>query len=79
MHLPTKQSDSITDVAVKSRSLTELFLQNLLPNGKPIEISVSNDLFDGQPNTRLFLIAEGQVYYRVRGKLVAIFEEGDLI
>jgi signal-transduction protein with cAMP-binding, CBS, and nucleotidyltransferase domain len=79
MHLPTKQSDAITDVAFKSRSLTELFLQNLLPTGKPIEINVSNDLFEGQPNTRLFLIAEGQVYYRVRGKLVAILEEGDLI
>ena len=79
MHLPTKQSDATTDVAVKSRSLTELFLQNLLPSGKPIDTNVSNDLFEGQPSTRLFLITEGRVYYRVRGKLVAIFEEGDLL
>lgn len=79
MHLPTKQSDSISDIAVKSRSLTELFLQNLLPVANPIEISVSNDIFANQPSTRLLLITEGQVYYRVRGKLVAVFEEGDLI
>lgn len=79
MHLPTKQSDSITDIAIKSRSLTELFLRNLLPAGNPIEFSVSNDIFEGQLNTRLFLIAEGQVFYRVRGKLVAVFEEGDLV
>jgi len=79
MHLPTKQSDSITDIAIKSRSLTELFLQNLLPSGAPIEFNASNDVFALQPNTRLFLINEGQVFYRVRGKLVAILEEGDLI
>jgi len=79
MHLPTKQSDSISDIAIKSRSLTELFLQNLLPAGNPFEITVSNDIFADQPNTRLLLITEGQVYYRVRGKLVAILEEGDLI
>jgi len=79
MHLPTKQSDSISDIAIKSRSLTELFLQNLLPVGNPVEIKVSNDIFANQPNTRLFHITEGQVFYRVRGKLVAILEEGDLI
>lgn len=79
MHLPTKQSDSISDIAIKSRSLTELFLQNLLPVGNPFEVTVSNDIFADQPNTRLLLITEGQVYYRVRGKLVAILEEGDLI
>lgn len=79
MHLPTKQSDSISDIAIKSRSLTELFLQNLLPVGNSIEITVSNDIFANQPNTRLLLITEGQVFYRVRGKLVAILEEGDLI
>lgn len=79
MHLPTKQSDAITDIAIKSRSLAELLLHNLLPSGKPIDIEVSNDLFDNQPNTRLYLITAGQVFYRVRGKLVAILEEGDLI
>ncbi len=79
MHLPTKQSDSISDIAIKSRSLTELFLQNLLPVGNPLEITVSNDIFANQPNTRLLLITEGQVFYRVRGKLVAILEEGDLL
>lgn len=79
MHLPTKQSDSITDIAIKLRSLTELFLQNILPTGNPIELNVSNDIFTEQPTTRLFCIAEGQVFYRVRGKLVIVLEEGDLI
>lgn len=79
MHLPTKQSDSITDIAIKSRSLTELLLRNLLPAGNPIECDLSNDIFEGQLNTRLFLIAGGQVFYRVRGKLIAVLEEGDLV
>ena len=79
MHLPTKQSESITDIAIKSRSLTELLLEHIPPSGPPIDIHVGKDIFEGQAVNRLFLIAEGQIFYRVRGKLVAVLEEGDLI
>lgn len=79
MHLPTKQSDSMTDVAIKSRSLTELILQGILPCAHPLELNDSGNIFAEQPNTRLFKLEEGQVEFRVRGKLVAILEEGDLI
>lgn len=79
MHLPTKQSDAMTDIALKSRNLTDLIVRNLQPSAAPIEPAPSSDIFENQPTTRLFRISEGQVFYRVRGKLVAIFEEGDLI
>lgn len=79
MHLPTKQSDSITLIATKSRNLTDLLLTNLLPCGPTVELNTSSDLFADQPTVRLFKLEQGLVHYRVRGKLVAIFEEGDLL
>jgi CRP/FNR family transcriptional regulator, cyclic AMP receptor protein len=79
MHLPTKQSDSITDIAVKSRSLTDLLLANLLPCAPSLDMTPCGDIFAGQPITRLFRLEQGLVHYRVRGKLVVTFEEGDLL
>ncbi len=79
MHLPTKQSDVITDNAVKSNSLIELILKNLRPCGNPIEFSNCSDVFNNQPTSRLFRIEYGQICYRVRGKSVTLFEVGDLI
>ena len=79
MHLPTKQSDSITDIATKARGLTELLLQDLLPCAAAVEYSNNRDVFANHPLTHLLKIEHGQVHYRVRGKLVTIFEEGDLI
>lgn len=79
MHLPTKQADSITLIATKSRNLTDLLLANLLPSAPAIELNACGDLFADQPTVRLFRLEQGLVHYRVRGKLVTIFEEGDLL
>lgn len=79
MHLPTKQSEAITDVAIKARNLAEILLNNLVPDGPVATTGSCIDVFNEQPNTRLYRIDEGQVFYRVRGKLVTVFEEGDLI
>lgn len=79
MHLPTKQSESITDVSIKARNLTEILLNNLTSDGPAVTLNSCPDIFDEQPNTRLYRIEEGQVFYRVRGKLVTVFEEGDLV
>lgn len=79
MYLPTKQSESITDAAIKARNLTEILLNNLNPEGPAVTLGSCVDVFSEQPNTRLYRIEEGQIFYRVRGKLVTVFEEGDLI
>ena len=47
MHLPSKQSDTITDLAVKLRGLTEVLLAKLSPSGEPVTVDRSDDLFMG--------------------------------
>lgn len=79
MHLPSKQSDTITDLAVKLRGLTETLLADLAPVGPAINESHSLNLFADQPSTRLFLVTEGQVQYRLNGKIITHFETGDLL
>lgn len=79
MHLPTKQSDLITDLAIKCRGLTDALLENLLPCAPTLELNDSPDIFHDQSNTRLFRIIQGQVLFHTRGKLVTLFDEGDLI
>lgn len=79
MYLPTKQSESITDVSIKTRNLTEILLNNLVPDGPLVTLGSCIDIFTEQPTTRLYRVEEGQVFYRVRGKLVTVFEEGDLV
>lgn len=79
MHLPNKQSDTITDLAVKLRGLTEVLFAQLTPSGAALSISQTQNLFADQPHTGLFLILEGQVEYRVAGKLITLFDEGDLL
>src|SRR5690606_22951297 len=79
MHLPNKQSDTITDLAVKLRGLTEILLAPLSPTGEPVKEERSTDLFVGRPSRVLLYIAEGEVEYRVHGKVITYFEQGDLI
>jgi CRP/FNR family transcriptional regulator, cyclic AMP receptor protein len=79
MHLTTKQSDLITDLAIKCRSLTDLLLENLLPCATPLTVNNSSDIFANQPATRLFRVTEGQALLNVRNKIVTVFDEGDLI
>jgi CRP/FNR family transcriptional regulator, cyclic AMP receptor protein len=79
MHIPTKQSESISLAALKCRNLTEALLEELTPSGTTLDITYSIDIFAELPNTCLFRIGEGYVNYSVRNKLVTVFEEGDLI
>ncbi len=79
MHLLTKQSDHIIDLAIKCRGLTDVLLENILPCAPPLEFNASSDIFTDQPTTKLFRIAEGQVFHSVRNKIVTVFDEGDLI
>jgi CRP/FNR family transcriptional regulator, cyclic AMP receptor protein len=79
MHLPTPQSESITDLAVKCNNLPDLLLENVVPCAADIILQNSTDIFAYQPSTRLYRIREGQVFHQVRGKLVTVFDAGDLI
>lgn len=79
MHLPSKQSDTITDLAVKLRGLTEVLLTQLSPSGEPVTVDQSDDLFVGQTHTGLLYVTDGQVECRVNGKIITFFEQGDLL
>lgn len=79
MHLPHKQSDTITDCAAKLCELTTALLAPLTPSGPALELSTSNDLFSEQPNEQLWLIQEGEAFYRVGAKQVTCLSPGDLL
>jgi CRP/FNR family transcriptional regulator, cyclic AMP receptor protein len=79
MHLPTPQSEFITDLAIKCSNLPDLLLENLVPCAAEISLHNNPDIFAKQPGTRLFRIREGQVSHQVRGKLITVFGPGDLI
>lgn len=79
MHLPSKQSETLSNLALKCRGLTEVLLAQLQATGEPFHLNKAADLFAGLPTTQLLFINEGQVSYRIRGKLISFFEAGDLL
>lgn len=79
MHLPSKQSDQLNNLAIKCRSLTEQLIAGLEPSGEAFSLDKSPDIFAGLPPTQLLLITEGQVSCRANNKLQALFEAGDLL
>lgn len=79
MHLPNKQSDLIIDLATKLRGLSDVLLADLAPVDQPFSVSNSKDLFSGRSRTSLLLITDGQVQYRVNGKIITHLESGDLL
>lgn len=77
MHLPSKQSDLLTDLALKLQGLAELLCNGL---DAPIEeIAASANLLAQRPSTQLMLLLEGQVNCCVDGKVVMHYEAGDLM
>ena len=79
MHLPTKQSELMSELAAKLRGLTELLCTQVTPADDPFSIAACSDIFADIPPTRTLLIIEGQVDYYLHNKLVMRFEEGDLL
>lgn len=79
MHLPTKQSDLMSELATKLRGLTELLCAHTTPADEPFVIAASSDIFADIAPTRTLLIVAGQVDYYLHNKLVMRFEEGDLL
>jgi CRP/FNR family transcriptional regulator, cyclic AMP receptor protein len=79
MHLPTKQSDLMSDLAAKLRGLTELLCAQVAPAESPLVVDATGDILADSSPTRLLRITEGQVDYHLHGKLVMHFDEGDLI
>lgn len=79
MHLPTKQSDIISELAAKLRSLTQLLCAQVTPADEAFVIDTCSDIFADIAPTRTLLIVDGRVDYYLQGKLVMHFEEGDLL
>lgn len=79
MHLPTNQSDLMSELAAKLRGLTGLLCAQVAPADESFVIAESSDIFADISPTRVLLIVEGQVDYYLHNKLVMHFEEGDLL
>ncbi|WP_347330900.1 Crp/Fnr family transcriptional regulator [Marinimicrobium locisalis] len=79
MHLPHKQSDLITDCAAHLREAGTELLSGLSPAGETTSFGVSHDLLGNGEKDRLWLITEGEAFYRVGGKQVTRHSAGDLI
>lgn len=79
MHLSTKQSELMSELAAKLRGLSELLCAPVVPADGIFTVAASDDIFADIPPTRLLRIVEGQVDYCLQGKLALHFEEGDLL
>lgn len=79
MHLPTKQSDLLSELAAKLHGLTELLCAQVVPADAPFLVASSSDIFADIAPTRVLLIVEGQVDYYLHNKLMMHFEAGDLL
>ena len=79
MHLPDKQPEQLTELACKLRSQLNDILKGLPPAGEPASVSRSEDIFAGQPESRLFLLQSGQLQCLHQGKLIYIVETGALV
>ncbi|MDQ2077683.1 Crp/Fnr family transcriptional regulator [Marinimicrobium sp. ABcell2] len=79
MHLPHKQSNLLTDLGMQLRESTGRLLSRLTPVGEPITLSKSQDLLATQTTEQVYLITQGQAYFRQGGKLVLRLDTGDLI
>jgi CRP/FNR family transcriptional regulator, cyclic AMP receptor protein len=80
MHLAAKQSDLLSEFAVKIKELTQVVCNSVVPlDGDLLIASSGADIFAGLPQTQLLLILEGSVDYQVGNKLVMHFEAGDLL
>jgi CRP/FNR family transcriptional regulator, cyclic AMP receptor protein len=79
MYLPTKQSELMGDLALKVQNLTQLLCKELAASGSVFTIAPCLDIFAELPPTQLLRIDSGAVEYRVNGKLILQFEEGDLL
>jgi signal-transduction protein with cAMP-binding, CBS, and nucleotidyltransferase domain len=79
MHLPSKQSEPMTDLATKLRGLGELLCATLNTTITPRDIAPTKDIFANRAATQVFRLLEGQVDCYIRGKLVMHYDVGDLL
>ena len=79
MYLPSKQSESMTDLAAKLRGLGELICKELTPAIAHQDLPPSRDIFADRPATQVLMLLDGQVDCYIRGKLVMHYDAGDLL
>ena len=79
MYLPTHQSESLAELALKIRGIATNLLADLDLPTDPVTLPETADLLSHHENTRLLLLQEGKVNCHLDGKLVCSFEPGDLL
>mgnify|MGYP000035344671 FL=1 len=79
MYLPHKQSDTITDCAAQLDEAGAELMASLSPCGAPVNHNTNHDLLAESDNQTVWLITDGEAYYRVGGKQVVRLSAGDLI
>src|SRR5690625_7778356 len=79
MHLPHRQSDLMTDLALQLQESTTHLLARLTPVGAPLTLSSKQDLHAGQPARQVYLITQKQPYYRQGAKIALHLEPSELI
>ncbi|QEI11209.1 Crp/Fnr family transcriptional regulator [Cellvibrio japonicus] len=77
MHLPSKQSETLSDLAAKLSALGDLLCADL--PAERARISPGNDLFNDRPTTEILRLVDGQAEYLVNGKLVLAGDAGDIL
>lgn len=79
MHLPHKQSDTISDCAAHLRDAGADLVSSLTPAGEKQSFGISHDLLAHRANDQVWVITEGEAFYRVGGKQVTRHGAGDIV
>ena len=78
MHLPSKESATLSDLAAKLYGLSELLCSDL-PPATQVHLAPDSDLLGELPTTQILRLREGQADYYLNGKLIMHCDSGDLL
>src|SRR5690625_2869868 len=79
MHLPHRQSDLMTALALQLQESTTHLLASSTSVRGPLTLSHSQDRLAGQPEGLVYVVTQVQPYYRQGAKMVLHLEPGDLL
>ena len=78
MHLPSRESATLSDLAAKLYGLSELLCSDLAP-ATQVHLAPDSDLLGELPTTQILRLREGQADYYLNGKLIMHCDSGDLL
>ncbi len=79
MHLASNEFEALAELGQKITQISHSLTEDFTPEGEPITLAGSDDLFAGTSPTQLLQITSGQVHYRISGKLTLIYGPGDIL